>query len=158
MGSVNLQFSVCDDLGSWAIRQYDHGSFSHVDAILTDGSLLGSRDDEVGGKPSGVQIRPAGYLNFMATKHLSIPCSDEVQDAFYAIWKSQIGKPYDRSAIMGFVFERDWRQTDSWFCSEGVTWSAEQSKLFPFLLAMPSSKVTPNGLYLACSVLVDVTK
>ena len=157
MGTVTVQFSFCDDPASWLIRQYDHGQWSHVDAVLADGSLLGSRSDEVGGKPSGVQIRPAGYINFNGTKKLLIPCADEVETVFYSVWMSQIGKPYDRTAIMGFVFERDWRQTDAWFCSEGITWSAEQAKLFPYMLAMPSSKVTPSGLYLACSVLADVT-
>jgi hypothetical protein len=158
VGSVVLQFSVCDDIGSWAIRQYDHGPWSHVDAVLEDGSLLGSRDDVVGGKPSGVQIRPAGYLNFKDEKILSIPCDDPIAKLFYATWASQIGKPYDQTAILAFVLERDWRAMDSWFCSEGVTWAAEQAKLFPFPLAMPTNKVTPSGLYLACSVLTDVTR
>src|SRR5689334_9108316 len=116
MGAIALQFSVCGDAGSWLIRQYDHGPWSHVDAILPDGTLLGSRDDELGGKPSGVQVRPAGYQRFLATERVSIPCSDEAETAFYEFLNSQIGKPYDETAIAGFVFQRDWRAPDSWFC------------------------------------------
>ena len=32
---------------------------------------------------------------------------------------NQLGKPYDWSAIAGFVFRRDdWNKPDAWFCSE----------------------------------------
>ncbi len=31
---------------------------------------------------------------------------------------AQVGKPYDYTAIAGFLARRDWREDDSWFCSE----------------------------------------
>lgn len=157
MGSINFQFSVCSDAGSWLIRQYDHGPWSHVDAVMPDGSLLGSRDDEVGGKPAGVQIRPPNYLPFETIKKISISCADSTTGLFYAFLASQLGKPYDQTAIAGFVFQRDWREQDSWFCSELQAAAAEKSGLFPFKLATPTNKITPSGLYLALSVLTDVS-
>lgn len=154
---INLQFSVCNDIGSWAIRQYDHGPWSHVDAVMPEGGLLGARNDEVGGKPAGVQIRPAAYAQFSGTKIIGIPCSDAVQGLFYNFLRSQIGKPYDQTAIAGFVFQRDWRAHDSWFCSELQATGMETAGAFQHKLATPTAKLTPSGLYLACSVLTDLT-
>jgi hypothetical protein len=157
MGSVSLQFSSCNDASSLAIRLYDHGLWSHVDAVLNDGNLLGSRDDQVGGKPSGVQIRPDGYIKFATTKRVIIPCADAQEDAFYAFLTGQIDKPYDETAILAFIVGRNWRAEDSWFCSELVGSALEQSTVFAHNLAVASNKLTPSGLYLASSVLVDIS-
>lgn len=153
---VTLQFSVCEDVGSWLIRQYDHGPWSHVDCVLPGGGLLGARDDRVGGAPSGVQIRPNGYINFLRTQRIILPCPETSQEAFYGFLRGQLGKPYDQTAIAGFVFQRDWRETDSWFCSELQGVALESAGIFPHKLATPTAKLTPSGLYLAASVLTDV--
>lgn len=154
---INLQFSVCDDLGSWLIRQYDHGPWSHVDAVLPEGGLLGARNDIVSGIPAGVHIRPPGYHAFLGTKIITVPCADALTGLFYAFLRGQIGKPYDQTAIAGFVFQRDWREHDSWFCSELQATAMETVGIFPHKLATPTEKLTPSGLYLACSVLTDLT-
>lgn len=31
---------------------------------------------------------------------------------------AQVGKGYDWSALLGFLFQRNWQETDRWFCSE----------------------------------------
>lgn len=155
MAQVELQFSVCDDIGSWAIRLYDHGPWSHVDAVLPDG-LLGARLDELGGKPAGVQLRPFTYCNFHAISRVFVDCTEDQRAKFYEFLNSQIGKPYDPSAIAGFVFDRDWRNPDSWFCSELQGVALEDAGIFPHKLALPTNKLTPSGLYLALSVIVDV--
>lgn len=33
---------------------------------------------------------------------------------------TQVGKPYDWTALVSLVLQRDWQEPDSWFCSELV--------------------------------------
>lgn len=44
-----------------------------------------------------------------------VPGAAELADRWL---RSQIGKPYDWSAIVGFLAWRDWNEPDSWYCSE----------------------------------------
>lgn len=30
----------------------------------------------------------------------------------------QLGKPYDKTAVIGMLLNRDWQQDTDWFCSE----------------------------------------
>jgi hypothetical protein len=55
---IALQFSTEADPVSALIRAFSHGPFSHVDAVLPDGRLLGARAD------GGVQARATGYAPF----------------------------------------------------------------------------------------------
>lgn len=32
--------------------------------------------------------------------------------------ENQLGKPYDWTALLGFISRRKWQEDDSWFCSE----------------------------------------
>ena len=132
MPAITLQLSAMDDVGSLAIRAFSHGPFSHVDAVMPDGNLLGARSDEMEGVAAGVQIRTPGYADFSAIKHVVLPTIVECEGAFYDFLKTQIGKPYDHSAILGFALDRDWRQSDSWFCSELVAAALEQAGYFSF--------------------------
>lgn len=154
MGGVTLQFSTMSDIGSWAIREFSHGPFSHVDAVLPDGSLLGARDDICMGIPAGVRIRPPNYARFSLIKQVTIPCSDG-QILKWLDWQhAQVGKPYDETAILAFAADRNWREEDSFFCSELQALALEQSGYFPHNLSAPANKITPDDLLLALSVVV----
>lgn len=156
MGAIVLQF-VGDNhsFGSLLIEWFDHGQFSHVDSVLPDGSLLGARSDVILGVPAGVQIRPASYVGGEVTKLVSIPCPDPVADAYYAFIHSQIGKPYDKTAIAAFVFGRNWMESDSWFCSE-LCAAALVAAGFVHTLAAPCNKIAPDDLLLIVSAFVPV--
>ena len=156
MPSIDLQFSRGSDLSSAAIEFYDHGAWSHVDAILPDGSLLGARIDIIGGLAAGVQIRPPNYTKFEATQKVSIPCTDEIHKAHIGFLLDQVGKPYDSTAIVAFVLDRNWREDDSWFCSELQAASGEKSGWIPHPLVTKTNKLTPNALLLVSSVLTDI--
>lgn len=59
------------------------------------------------------------------------------------------GRPYDWRAIVSFAFgERDWRETDSWFCSEFVALVLEKTNLVKFPANIPSDRITPRDIYL----------
>lgn len=150
--TIQLQFSRQADIASSAIAWFSQGNLSHVDAILPGGLLLGARSDRVGGKPAGVQIRPPGYAKFALRVVFTIPCTDAQAARFYEFLSQQIGKPYDRSVILGFVSGRNWRALDSWICSELIMAALEYAGIIPppYLAIY---KIAPNAAALAVSVL-----
>jgi uncharacterized protein YycO len=154
---VRLQF-VCEAaLSSQAIAWFSAGHFSHVDAMLPDGSLLGARSDSVGGKPPGVQVRPQGYVKWQRRVVMTVPATDQQAVLFYSFLNRQVGKPYDSEAIWAFVFNRDWRQQDSWICSELVSAAGEEAAIFQKLY-LAANKITPVSCALAYSAVGGVTK
>lgn len=155
-GAITLQFVGAVDLASHVIEWFSQGVVAHVDVVMDDGSLLGARDDEVGGKAAGVWIRPQNYMAFERVVRVVLPAPAIIVERFYGFCLAQCGKPYDEQGILGFIFGRNWRENDSWFCSELVGAALEQCGYFPNPLATPSNKLTPAGLLLACSARVPV--
>jgi hypothetical protein len=87
---------------------------SHVDSVMDDGRLLGARLD------GGVQIRPPNYEKFSRVEHVVIPVPYYKERPYWDFLKAQIGKPYDKLAIVAFAVNRDWRSPDAWFRDELV--------------------------------------
>lgn len=144
--SIVLQFSTENAVGSWAIREFEHGWASHVDTVLPDNRLLGARH------LGGVQIREADYARFSRVQRLELPTTEAIAAVYSAFLTSQLGKPYDLTAVVSFAVGRTWRELDSWFCSELVAAGLEASGLVPSLDA-PASRVTPEMLLFLCSAL-----
>jgi hypothetical protein len=156
MPAIGLQFSAQNDFGSELIRRFSHGNYSHVDAVLDDGSLLGARNDVINGIPSGVQVRPKDYASFSAVKQINLETTPECRMWFYDFIHKEIDKPYDESAILGFAIDRDWREPDSFFCSELIALGLEAAKYFSFALIAPANKLTPSDLLLALSAVANI--
>ena len=105
---IAIQFSTTvNSLSNWAsivIRHMSHSPFSHVDLEMADGSLLGSSDSPeapvLSGNPRGVAIRPANYEDYGRRCRMVIttPLADVIRE----VAKSQLGKPFDNSALYGF--------------------------------------------------------
>ena len=68
MGTITLQFVTSRDPESWAIRTFQRGWCSHVDAVMDDGRLLGARSD------GGVAIRPQNYEKCARVERAVIIC------------------------------------------------------------------------------------
>jgi len=157
MKSITLQFSFQTDLGADLIAYFGHGAgFSHVDVVLADGRLLGARDEVCDGVAAGVQIRPADYARFTRKLVVSIATGAANAQGFDTFLRAQLGKPYDMRAIIGFAVGRDWRESDSWFCSELVAAALETAKIFPYRLATPANKIDPDDLLLALSAIAPL--
>jgi uncharacterized protein YycO len=155
MGRINLQFAESTSIGGRIIEWYDHGRFAHVDVVYPNGDLIGARDDVVAGIPSGVQVRPSTYLGDSKVFKVEIITSDNLAGKFYDFISAQIGKPYDESAIAGFVAGRNWYRTGEWFCSELVAAGLVSSGyLLP--LSAPANKIAPDDLLLVLSGLTEV--
>lgn len=145
--SIKIRCVLGPDLASSLIGWFSAGYFSHVDAVLPDGTLLGARADSIPeGMPPGVQIRPAGYEKVVRATVFTLLGTTTFEEAnFYGFLKAQIGKPYDKPAILGFVFGRNWAQPDSWFCSELIAAALIASGIIRPLY-FPPNKVTPAAL------------
>ncbi len=120
------------------IAWFSGGDFAHVDAVLSDGRLLGARLD------NGVQIREPNYQKWAKKVVFTLPVTPEKDAAWLSFLMAQIGKPYDKTAIWGFAAGRDWREPDSWFCSELAAAALEQAGACPVLYT-PANKITPSG-------------
>jgi hypothetical protein len=161
MGMIVMQFvGNRSSLGSLAIEWFSHSKWSHVDSVMPGGSLLGARSDRIMGIPPGVQIRPAEYVRAEKdrVKRVHIPCTDQQMNDYYAFVVSQVGKPYDKTAIIAFMVNRDWTAKDSWFCSELCGAAAVHAKLFSYRLAVKHNKIDPGDLLFVLSAITDVSK
>lgn len=140
MSSVSLLFSTSRHPMSAVIRACTWSSWSHV--ALIDG-------DEVieATAPAGVRRYPV----LLALDHakqaaiVDLPCRDS--RAVIAAAASQLGKPYDYTAIAGLGLHRYWQEDDRWFCSELVAWAFSQAGESLFR-ADVLRRVTPQHLWM----------
>ena len=146
---MTLLFSTTRGPVSGLIRFFTWSDFSHVDAVLPDGTLLGAR-------AGGVKIRPADYLGSAKTARFHVDLTPEQEAAAWAFLRNQIGKRYDFTAIIGFLFRRDWQRDGAWFCSELIAAACALAAKFP-LVRETKGRVTPRDLLISPWVLPDVT-
>lgn len=134
---MNIVFARKPTLGSWLIRFGTWSQWSHC-AILADAKVIDATMQH------GVAERP--FVEFVSEypDHLmvSVEC-DESQALAFA--RSQIGKPYDWLAIVGFVFRRGWSCGDKWFCSEFVEAALKAGGRQRFREELP--RITPRDVW-----------
>lgn len=100
-------------LGSLLIRAVTLSRWSHA-AIFLDGVVIDST--------LRTGVRSITYAEF--ARHypthvvIDVPLPDE--DNAIRFLASQVGKPYDWTALFGIVLQRNWQEPDAWFCSELV--------------------------------------
>lgn len=141
---ICIRFVTADDFISRGIRYVTHSPWSHVEFVTPDGlHALGAMHD------GGVQLRPINHGTYSLDYRFLLPANDEQTAAIWAYAKAQIGKPYDTTAILGILAHRDWREEDSWFCSELVSASCEKGG-YPIVNAPGNifNRIVPNYCYL----------
>jgi uncharacterized protein YycO len=147
---IRLQFSDEANPAQWIIDRFTRCKFSHVDAILPDGSLFGARP--IG----GVAARPQRYHDFTRVLSVDLPCDEIISDKFLAFLGKQAGKPYDWRACITFLKSRQWQEDDSWFCSELIAAALIECGWFDRPLYFASSRVSPADLLLLISSRVPI--
>lgn len=147
---ITLRFVREPCLSSDLIAWFTQGHYSHVDCVTPAGKALGSRSDRVGGQPAGVEVRPADYATFSLVTFFEIDTTPKQEKTFYKFLNAQLGKPYDTTAIWGFVTGRDWREPDSWICSELQAAALEAAGIVKPLV-VPTNKISPDSLALVAS-------
>lgn len=141
MGSVDLLFCTNPrNPLSWAIRACTWSHWSHV--ALIDGEDVIESVALHGVVRSKLADRQRKDSRWQIA---SLPCADP--EAVLAAARSQIGKPYDYTAVIGLGLHRVWKDADSWFCSELVAWAFAAARL-PLFRAEALQRVTPQHLWM----------
>lgn len=149
MPAIRLQFVLGSDLSSRFVAWYGqgYGGYSHVDALLPDGGLLGARADVIRGIAPGVQVRPPNYEKWKKRTLIEISSLPEQASAWERWLRMQIGKQYDQGAILGFITGHHRHDRGHWICSAAQAGALRQcGKLHRF--DIPDCQVTPNALHL----------
>lgn len=128
MAIITLQFVGSGGPINWIIKTRTNSGISHVDVVLANEDLLGSQLHEKDG--DGVRIREPNYKKFDKIIRVNLQVTDEQYNKFWEFLLQQVGKPYDLMAIIGLTAHRNWRETDSWFCSELVSAALEYAGIF----------------------------
>lgn len=159
MDAITLQFSSSTAWQSGVIRRLCHSVFSHVDLVLDEGLLGASGPDKKLHDPGGVLIRSFHPWDYSIRRRVTI--KTDKADAIVALAQSQLGKPFDQSALYSFLSnpaapdKRDWRDPVCWFCSELMTWVLESASFFPYPLIVHMDRVSPSDLLLLLNPWVD---
>jgi hypothetical protein len=158
MAELAFQFSTSPAFASRVIRWMTASEFSHGDLVLPGEGLLGvSGPDKPTKDPGGVRIRQFNAWPYLRPPKIArVQCSDVVARETIKFARSQIGKPFDNGALYHFLrdragltpVKRDWRDPDSWFCSEFLVRAVEVGGLFPYPLIMLKDVVSPQSLLL----------
>jgi len=136
---VRVLFCTSKLPGAAIIRAVTWSDWSHV--AIIDG------EEVIEATWPAVRVVP---LADVLAKHSSfvvadIPCQDPA--AVIAAASSQIGKPYDLTALFGMLARRDWQEADAWFCSELVAWAFQQGGS-PLFRPEALYRVTPQHLWM----------
>jgi len=144
---ITLQFVLGADWSSKLISWYGqgYGGYSHVDAVLSDSTLLGARSDKVGGQPPGVQIRPPNYEKWSRRCIVTLAGTQALQPQWETFLRSQVGLPYDKADIIGLIIGRPLMSQGHWICSALQTAALHLVTLFPDMPETPQ-QVPPNML------------
>ena len=143
---IRLSFVLGTGLSSRLVAWYGQGvgGWSHVDAVLASGELLGARADAIGGQPAGVHIRPPNYEKWKRRAIVEIP----YEGAAWELWlRKQVGLEYDKGAILSFITGIQDHQAGHWICS-ACQYGALESVSLLHPCPLPSSQVTPDTLFM----------
>jgi uncharacterized protein YycO len=142
---INDGGSIIDDAESHVIQAVQYGFWCiHVDAVLPTGQFLGAH------LSGGVAIRPTDYVKPTKEQYVTLYVNPVQEQVFYDWLNQQLGKPYDLTALTGFVTGREWRGGKSWFCSELIARGLEVCGYFD-LICTGVTKVTPRDLLMMLS-------
>ena len=137
MDSIRLLFSTSHHPMSAVIRACTWSKWSHV--ALVAGPCA------IEAVTTGVRKVPVLEAMDRAKRAavVELPCRDP--RAVIAAAESQLGKPYDFTAIVGLGLHRDWQEDDRWFCSELVAWAFAEAGT-P-LFRTEAWRITPQDIY-----------
>lgn len=93
------------------IRAFEGGQWDHVAVVDGDNVIEATA-------LHGVRHRPRADLLADRPQHQVVHVDLPDERAALKFARSQVGKPYDWTAILGFLLWRDWSKTRRWYCSE----------------------------------------
>ncbi|CBJ43030.1 YiiX/YebB-like N1pC/P60 family cysteine hydrolase [Ralstonia solanacearum] len=140
MSGVQILFTATHGPLSWAIRACTWSEWSHVALVAGDQVIESMPGHGVRRVLLTRAIQRAGRYELV-----TLPTQDP--ERIIAAAASQIGRPYDYSAVLGIGLHRDWQEDDAWFCSELIAWAFQQAGT-PLFRAECMRRITPQHLYM----------
>jgi uncharacterized protein YycO len=136
---VRVLFCTSKLPGAAIIRAVTWSDWSHV--AIVDG------DEVIEATWPAVRVAPLAEVVAKHSRHTfaEIPCQDAA--AVIAAVRSQVGKPYDLTALFGMLVRRDWQEADAWFCSELVAWAFAEAGA-PLFRPEALYRITPQHLWM----------
>lgn len=141
---VYLRFSSSKTFASWLVSMWTGDWPSHVEFVIDDNEYLGSDIDV------GVQkVTDKYYENntFKKIEYYKISVTKDQHEHIYQIANSQLGKGYDTWALIGNLFSRNWQKSNSWFCSELISYCFQIAG--KPLVNKKTNRITPGDLLIS---------
>lgn len=155
MGKIHfiyLRFSSSKTFASWLVSTWTRTWPSHVEFVIDNNEYLGSDID------IGVQkVTDKYYKNniFEKIEYYKISVTKDQHDQIYQIANNQLGKSYDTLALIGNLFNRNWQESDKWFCSELISYCFQLAG--KPLVNEKTNRITPGDMLLS-SLLIQCNK
>ncbi|MDP3425508.1 MAG: hypothetical protein Q8S32_17340 [Burkholderiaceae bacterium] len=140
MSTISLLFCNSPDFVSRAIRVFTWSRWSHV--AMIDGYCA---IEALPGEGVIVTETQEVLMRSREFELVELPCRNPA--AVRAAASSQVGRPYDWTAIAGLALRRNWQEDDAWFCTELIAWAFEQAGE-PLFRADSLRRVTPQHLWM----------
>jgi uncharacterized protein YycO len=111
---------------SWAIRLLTWSKHSHVAILAPNNETVYEATSPRVHKTTLAALKKYETTIQAVDFHLARP------EAAIAWLETQVGKPYDWTALLSFIVHRDWASPNKWFCSElaAMAWDKGGSPLF----------------------------
>ena len=140
MDRIQLLFSTTRHPFSALLRAATWSRWSHVSLVAGPHVIEATALE-------GVRQVSKAYAISRASDYCLVDLPARCPQAIIDAARSQIGKPYDWTAIAGLSLHRNWQEDDSWFCSELVTWAADQAGE-PWFRSEALRRITPQHLWM----------
>lgn len=143
MKTIPVLFTRSRTLGSFAIRHWQHGEFSHVALVSPDQERIIEATLQHGVAPDSLKaaIARSSYHDIV-----DLPCPDP--ELAWIMAGTQIGKRYDWKAPIGVGLRSDFHDAERWDCCELVAWAIKHGGRDLFRLKDRFHRLKPMDLYL----------
>ena len=142
---------LSSDLISWWGGSY--WGFSHADALMPDGTLIGARSDRIYHNgvwyPKGVQQRPAEYEQWKRRAIVTFHVQRWQSDYWERLQSEGLGAQYNHLNIIELILgvKPTPDKHGRWICSARQFNRLRLIGVFP-ALTIPDEEITPDHLYL----------
>lgn len=120
------------------IRFASWSPWSHQAIVMEDGESVIDATFTHGGVRQRLLADVLAASSHWALRTFDVPDPE----AAYAFARAQLGKPYDKSGVLGLALHRDWQEDDAWWCSEIAEAFLAAGRLVRFLV--DANRITPQ--------------
>jgi uncharacterized protein YycO len=110
---MKVFFAATDSVYGVGIRRFEGGDYNHTGFILPNGKVVEAVDGE-----GVIQRESIATISDNYSKLVIYDLVVPNEAAGLRFIQEQLGKKYDRLAILGILLQRNWQNDSAWYCSE----------------------------------------